>query len=159
MQHSSSLYLLTGGEGWTAHPEFGCLPCLPPWVPNPLRRGLSRPLLSCWMPRALSYLAGKLGWERHWVYFSVFVLDADCCTNLFQNSYSDCLASSPNVQNSGGIPVHPKGVGWGWGQSSVHSSISTLNWENRLFMELALCMRTLACWNKKWANTKLEAQY
>lgn len=37
------------------------------------------------------------------------------------------------------VSVHPKGVGWDSGRGFVQSSYSTANWENNLFMDLALC--------------------
>lgn len=40
-----------------------------------------------------------------------------------------------------GIPVHPKGVRWGWGQAT---------WVLPLQLKLALCTGPSSCWNMIW---------
>lgn len=53
--------------GRTVHPVFDVLRVFPRRFPTPMGANYHAPLLSRWMPRAASVIAGKLCWERHGV--------------------------------------------------------------------------------------------
>ncbi len=45
------------------------------------------------------------------------------------------------------IPVHPKAVGWGYGQVSVLFNT------RHVFMDLALCTGEQSCWNRRESSS------
>lgn len=53
----------------------------------------------------------------------------------------------------GDVPIHPKGIQWGWGQGSLTSSLAY-----HVFMVLSLCRRTLSYWNR-FSSNKGKSQW
>ena len=48
------------------------------------------------------------------------------------------------------VPIHPKGVWWGWGQGSVQASqVLTHRSRQNISIRTSLCTGALSCWNRK----------